>query len=147
MKWPWTSEKSDLQLPVGEAFDILSSRRRVEMIRYLAFVGDHGASKKELAEFVVLSETGKDPADWQDTKGTYVTIQQNHLPRLERAGVIDWQDDKDCIRATEKLDALHELIREASDRRPASTGQSVAQAVEEPTDDRRPTERAVGSVR
>ena len=77
----------------GEIFDLLSNRRRRYAIHYCKQVGEP-VTLSDLAEQVAAWELDKEVAELNSTerKRVYTALQQTHLPALERAGVIEFEN-------------------------------------------------------
>jgi hypothetical protein len=89
----------------GEVFDLLSNHRRRYAIHFC----------KREAEPVTLSDLAEQVAAWEqekevveltsaERKRVYTSLQQTHLPTLERAGMIEHDDG--TIELTERADEL-----------------------------------------
>ncbi|RQG92097.1 DUF7344 domain-containing protein [Natrarchaeobius chitinivorans] len=89
----------------GEIFDLLSNHRRRYAIHYCK--REEGpVTLGELAEHVAAWELDKDVSEITSTerKRVYTSLQQTHLPTLERAGMVEFDD-----RTIELTDAAAEL--------------------------------------
>ncbi|WP_254861679.1 DUF7344 domain-containing protein [Halovivax gelatinilyticus] len=89
----------------GDIFGLLSNRRRRYTIHYCKQVGEP-VSLGELAEQVAAWELDKEIAEITsaERKRVYTALQQSHLPTLERANVIEF--DNHTIELTDEADAL-----------------------------------------
>ncbi|MCD6443936.1 hypothetical protein J7L70_02905 [Candidatus Bathyarchaeota archaeon] len=74
---------------------ILSNPRRRAFIKILDGLGGE-AHLKELARRVVKTET-EEPSS-KDTKSVYISLMQNHLPILERAGMVSYDEASSTVR-------------------------------------------------
>ena len=87
--------KSTDSMASTEIFDLLSSSRRQAIIRLLH---DHeNLSKRELVERVTSAEYGLELDDVRGTKERqtiHTSLHQTHIPRLEKAGVIEKTGDR-----------------------------------------------------
>ena len=77
----------------GEIFDLLSNHRRRYAIHYCKREGEP-VTLGELAEHVAAWELDKDVQAITSTerKRVYTSLQQTHLPTLERANMIEFDD-------------------------------------------------------
>ena len=89
----------------GEIFDLLSNRRRRYAIHYCKQVGEP-VTLSDLAEQVAAWELDKDveALTSAERKRVYTALQQSHLPTLERADVIEFEDH--TIELTDEAAAL-----------------------------------------
>ena len=84
---------SDGGVSRGDVFDLLSNRRRRYAIHYCKRVGDP-VTLSDLAEHVAAWELDKDVEELTsaERKRVYTALQQTHLPTLERADVIEFEN-------------------------------------------------------
>lgn len=94
------SEESEPEeeLPKDVQYDILKNRRRRLILQYL-LEEEAPVSLGSLSEHVASVETGKEPRmlDSQERKRAYVGLYQCHLPRMDGAGVIDFNKDRGLV--------------------------------------------------
>jgi hypothetical protein len=87
-------------------FDILSNRRRRQIIYYLQ---EHGgeAPLREVANAVAGWEEDETPDNVTEkqSRRVYVSLYQSHVPRLSEVGLIE-QDDTGVIRLTDRIRLL-----------------------------------------
>jgi hypothetical protein len=90
-----------------ELFDILSNRRR----RYAlyALLRDETTTIGALADQIAAWENDCPVADVTaaERKRVYTALQQSHLPKLERTGLIGFDPDSGRIRPTDAVDELN----------------------------------------
>ncbi|WP_247728445.1 DUF7344 domain-containing protein [Halovivax limisalsi] len=88
-------------------FELLKNRRRREVLQYLL----------EAEETVTLGELAEQIAAWEnDTtvaalnsdqrKRVYVALYQTHLPKMDDAGIIDYDQDRGLIELADNADLL-----------------------------------------
>jgi hypothetical protein len=84
---------SDGRPAQGEVFDLLSNHRRRYAIHFCKRE-QRPVSLSDLAEQVAAWEQGKtvEELDWDERKRVYTSLQQTHLPTLEEAGMIIYED-------------------------------------------------------
>jgi DNA-binding transcriptional ArsR family regulator len=89
-----------------EVFDILSNRRR----RYAlyALLNDDAATIGSLAERIAAWENDRTIEDVTPTerKRVYTALQQSHLPKLERNGLITFDRESGRVRPTDTVDEM-----------------------------------------
>ncbi|WP_255170674.1 DUF7344 domain-containing protein [Natrononativus amylolyticus] len=89
----------------GEIFDLLSNHRRRYAIHYCKREGE-AVTLGDLAEHVAAWELDKEVQELTsaERKRVYTSLQQTHLPTLERAGMVVF--DNRTIELTEDADEL-----------------------------------------
>ncbi|TQQ79329.1 hypothetical protein EGH24_11910 [Halonotius terrestris] len=82
-------------------FDILSNTRRRMVLYYLRRHGGP-AAVQDIAEEIAALENDVDPEELsrQQQKRVYVSLYQTHLPKLETAGVIEYDEDDGRVSLT-----------------------------------------------
>ncbi|SDX92040.1 DUF7344 domain-containing protein [Halobellus clavatus] len=107
---------ADDALDKDEVFDLMSNHRRRYAIHYLKGA-DSPVPLAELAEQVAAWEHDKEVAEITsaERKTTYTSLQQTHLPRLDRAGVVDFEDGEvELEDRVERLDIYLDIVPENS---------------------------------
>jgi DNA-binding transcriptional ArsR family regulator len=84
----------------SDLLSALSNPRRRRIITVLHEVGGE-ACVREVVRRVAEIERGA-PSDWRSRKSVYTGIIQNHLPRMRRAGLVEYDKEKDIIRLLPK---------------------------------------------
>lgn len=101
-----------------EAFNILSARRRANIIRVLA--QDGPMTLTVATERVGRMEYGDDiiPAHHENPhyKRMYVSLYQSHLDKMDEMGVIDYEKDDNWLSPNETTYALNEILVESDER-------------------------------
>ena len=89
----------------GEIFDLLSNHRRRYTIHYCKGEGDP-VTLSDLAEQVAAWEEDKEIAELTsaERKRVYTSLQQTHLPTLDRAGVVVFENGE--VELTERASEL-----------------------------------------
>lgn len=84
-------------------FEILSNTRRRMMLYYLR-QNDGAASVKELAEQIAALENDVTVGELgrQQRKRVYVSLYQTHVPKLEDAGIIEYDDANGDVWLTDR---------------------------------------------
>ena len=115
------SSKQDDELPESsevisydECFDLLSNHRRRYVLHYLQQNGDV-ATLSDLAEQIAAWENGIEITDlsYDQRKRVYTSLQQVHLPRMDDARVIEFDDREGSVEigpAADNLDIYLEVV-------------------------------------
>ncbi|WP_338742408.1 DUF7344 domain-containing protein [Haloplanus salilacus] len=79
-------------------FSILSNERRRYVLYYLDRI-ERDAELSDLAERIAAWENGIDVADleYDQRKRVYTSLHQTHLPKLDDAGVVDYDHDRSTV--------------------------------------------------
>lgn len=106
---------SERPLSQDLVFDILSSPRRRYVLYYLR-QADEPVELTTLAEHVAAWENDTDPEDLteQEKKRVYVSIYQTHIPKLDEAGVVDYDKDEGTITLSKDATFIEEHLMEPS---------------------------------
>jgi hypothetical protein len=91
--------------PNGVLFELLANRRRRMVIDYLQDHTDEcPVQLQELSAQITSRETDTPPAEvsYQDRKSTYTALRQNHLPKLDEAELITFDEDRLTVAPTPK---------------------------------------------
>lgn len=97
-----------LGMDVDEMFELLRNRRRRQTILAVAAQGE--TTLDEMARAVARTECIESPVTSDERKSAYVSLYQAHLPKLEEAGVVEWERDH-TLTATERTHSLAKLIK------------------------------------
>lgn len=100
------------------AFDILSSPRRRYVLYYLK-QEERPVELGELANQIAAWENEIEVEDLsrQQRKRVYVSLYQTHIPKLEDAGIIDYDSDSGMIELSERAGEIDEYLGDAGDGR------------------------------
>jgi hypothetical protein len=71
--------------------DVLSNERRRKLLSLLAN-GRSSYTLRELSERIAEQESGESPAPRNLRQSVYVSLQQTHVPRLIRLGIIEYEE-------------------------------------------------------
>jgi DNA-binding transcriptional ArsR family regulator len=95
------NQKGDLSQDA--LFSLLSNPRRRFILQHLKGVGE-GIELQDLAAEVAAweNETDRDALTDKQRKRLYVSLYQTHIPKLEEAGIVEYDDDSGEIRLTER---------------------------------------------
>lgn len=106
----------DGSLQRDEIFDLMSNHRRRYAIHYCK-QNDTPVSLSDLAEQVAAWEHEKDVAELSadERKTVYTSLQQTHLPRLDRAGVVIFENgDVELTEQVKQLDIYLDIVPKGS---------------------------------
>lgn len=97
-------------LSQDEVYDLLSNPRRRFIISYLR---EHDQTRlQDLASTLAAweNETSVDQLTNQQRKRVYVSLYQTHIPKLEDAGVITYDQDSGRVAIRDRIDQLDRYI-------------------------------------
>lgn len=83
--------------------DVLSNDRRRRLLSLLAN-GRGSYSLRELSERIAEQESGESPAPRNLRQSVYVSLQQTHVPRLVRLGIIEYEEDTTNVVLSDRAD-------------------------------------------
>lgn len=108
------SEETELSLDA--IYHLLQNERRRGVISYLA-KHDCPVTRSEVAEQVAAWENGTDvdQIDSQERKRVYIALHQVHLPKLDDAGVLEYDADRGTITPHPLLERVNDIIEDTSD--------------------------------
>jgi len=88
-------------------FDLLSNQRRRYVLYYLKEIDD-SIQLQDLADQVSAweNEMPIDELSYQQRKRVYVSLYQTHIPKLEEAGLIEYDSDTGMVSITTRHDEL-----------------------------------------
>lgn len=101
------------ELPLDIIFGLLKNKRRRRVLRYLEEESEN-VDLGSLAEALAAEELDKPVGALRsdERKRVYISLYQCHLPKLDDAGVIEFESDRGTIRRTERTaDLLYYLQR------------------------------------
>lgn len=95
------------ELNQTEVFELLGNDRRRHALHHL-MTRDEGADIGELSRQIAAWETGQtiEQVTSQERRRVYVSLHQTHLPRLNKAGILNYEDTGDTIRLTDRGENL-----------------------------------------
>ena len=94
-----------------EVYHLLQTRRRRLVLRYLRDrEGPH--EMRDVAEQVAAWEhdTTLQELRSEERQRVYIALYQTHLPRLDEAGVIEYQQSRGVVEPTDRIDQLYEVL-------------------------------------
>lgn len=101
----------DEELSQDTLFSLLSNPRRRFVLQYLNRV-DEPVTLQDLATEVAAWENETDPENLTDKqqKRLYVSLYQTHIPKLEEAGIIEYDSDSGEITLTNQAGDLNRYL-------------------------------------
>lgn len=106
-----SQEGGPTELSRDDIFDVLANRRRRAVIEYLR-ENDGEATVRNLAEWIAAAENGTSVQQLSSSerKCVYVGLYQNHLPLMDDAGVVDYDDDRKTVELRETVTQLEPYL-------------------------------------
>ena len=97
-----TTETSDI--PRKEIFDVLSNDRRQYLLHYLKQKNGDGVELRELVDQVAAWENDIAPHEIgsAERKRVYTALRQSHLPKLDDAGIVEYDNRRGTVELTEQ---------------------------------------------
>ena len=113
-------EESHTPLDADERFHLLQNERRRLVIRYLrdaeSDAEDGRVWMRDIAEQVAAWEHDTTVAQLTSTERqrVYIPLYQNHLPKLDDAGIIEYNQSRGVVVPTERVDRLAAFVEGAA---------------------------------
>ncbi|GAB3664449.1 DUF7344 domain-containing protein [Halopiger thermotolerans] len=100
-------EDDDESLSKDVIFELLKNRRRREVLTYL-LEADDTVTLGELAEQIAAWENDTDvnALSSDQRKRVYVALYQTHLPKMDDAGIVEYDQDRGLISLADNADLL-----------------------------------------
>jgi hypothetical protein len=107
--------ETDQSVTYDECFDLLSNHRRRYTLHYLKQNGE-AVTLSDLSETVAAweNEIPVEELSYDERKRVYTSLQQVHLPRMDDAGVVSFDDREGVVEvgpAAEELDIYLEVVQ------------------------------------
>ncbi|SIS00519.1 DUF7344 domain-containing protein [Natronorubrum thiooxidans] len=98
---------ADQRLSKDVIFELLKNRRRREVLAYL-LEAEETVTLGELAEQIAAWENDTDVAalSSDQRKRVYVALYQTHLPKMDDAGIVEYDQDRGLISLADNADLL-----------------------------------------
>lgn len=109
-------EPPERDLPLDLTFEILKNRRRRTVLEYLRNESDT-VTVGELAEHIaaIENDTTVQQLNAQQRKRVYIGLYQCHLPKLDDAYVVDFNDSRGLVTLTETAEPLYDYLDTAEE--------------------------------
>lgn len=90
-----------------EVFELLGNDRRRNALHHLMAI-DGGTDIRSLSRQLAAWETGKavDDVSAEERRRVYISLHQTHLPRLDDAGLLEYESSGDVLELTDRSDDL-----------------------------------------
>lgn len=120
------SNRVDLDIPAGDVFAVLSSRRRRSTIRVLAVLA--GGDTEDDPEYLELADLARalvkaqlglrsiEDVPTDEYHRAYTALCQTHLPLLDDVGIVEYYQRPQQLRATERAVEVAQLMELVADR-------------------------------
>lgn len=98
------TDPSPPRTPVREeVFEVLSNRRRQYVLHYLKRNGDEPVRLRNLVDQVAAweNDTTIEELESNDRKCVYTALRQSHLPKLDAAGVVNYDKQRGEVELTD----------------------------------------------
>ncbi len=108
------TEEESGELSQDDRFDLLSNHRRRYALHYIKHNGDR-ATLGELSDQIAAweNEIDLEEVGYDERKRVYTSLQQVHLPRMDEAGVVEFDDREGAVEigpAAADLDVYLEVV-------------------------------------
>jgi hypothetical protein len=110
--------KNPVPIPVEDAIESISNFRRRQVILLTADAGSTTADDLAVRIAATENDCSTDQLTAQQRKRVYISLIQAHLKKLDRAGVIHYNESKKAVAPTaataplaDCIRALHEMCR------------------------------------
>ncbi|KAA9398241.1 hypothetical protein Har1130_04710 [Haloarcula sp. CBA1130] len=120
---------SDSELTRDDLFHVLQCRRRRLVLKYLhEYPGDEPADMSDIAEHIAALEhdTTVDSLRSKQRQRVYIALYQSHLPKMDDAGVINYNQDRGLVEATALADSFDGYLDEEPSLLSTPASESVA---------------------
>ena len=109
-------DSNSIGLQEDEVYKHLAVKRRRELIRHLAhdFTDSESVQIGKASMYIACMDNDKIPEEVtsDERKAAYISLYQEHLPKLDDAGVVEWDRRVGSIQRGEDIDALAQLLGE-----------------------------------
>ena len=106
---------SDDGIARDDLFHVLQCRRRRLVLKYLQeYPGDGPADMSDIAEHIAALEhdTTVDSLRSKERQRVYIALYQSHLPKMDDAGVINYNQDRGLVEATALATSFEKYLDE-----------------------------------
>lgn len=106
-----SGEPPQAELPLDVIFEVLKNERRRLVLEYLRRT-EGSVTIGELAEHIAAHENGITPAELnaQQRKRVYIGLYQCHLPKMDDAGAVDFNQDRGNVELGDSAETLYEYL-------------------------------------
>ena len=107
------SEPNEEDLSRDDIFHLLQCRRRRLVLKYLReYDGDGPAIMSDITEHIAALEndTTVRSLTSQQRQRVYIALYQSHLPKMDHAGIIDYNQNRGYVECTDLTDDFHPYL-------------------------------------
>lgn len=119
------AESSPLELEKDLVFELLKNHRRRSVLKHLR---DHGETPLgDLAEAIAAEENETTVADLSadERKRVYIGLYQTHLPKMDGAGVVNYDQNRGLVSSGPAIDQLLRYIEAGADEDESAVSAAV----------------------
>jgi len=105
--------ETDEELTRDDIFHVLQCRRRRLVLKYLhEYSGDEPADMSDIAEHIAALEhdTTVDALRSKQRQRVYIALYQSHLPKMDDAGVVEYNQDRGLVEPTPLASAFDRYL-------------------------------------
>lgn len=101
---PHETEQPEKVSRQGAAFEVLSNERRRRIVHVLLLHDEDEITLRELSRQVAAWENDVEPEDvtLAQRKRVYTALTQSHLPRMDDHGFVEYDDERNVVRPTDR---------------------------------------------
>jgi len=124
----WIQRGPEPSLTIDEAGVLIKNERRRMVVYALAETDQEKLTIGGVSETVAASECEKRPAQLQskERKQVYVGLYQGHLPKMDKMGIIDYDQDRGTLECGPKFDSALHILEGVADKCVDANGGEVA---------------------
>lgn len=124
-------DTSSEELTLDNIFEILTNKRRRMVIEYLRS-SDKAVSLSELADRIAATENDKpvDELSSEERKRVYVGLYQAHLPKMESAGILDVDNERNHVSLQPEASQLYPYLDLSGNQDDSAPPSAVARTAE-----------------
>lgn len=94
----------DESIDRAEIHDVLSNDRRWQVLELLS--DEDPRDLRSLANDIAAAESSESPAPRQIRQSVYVTLHQNHLPKLDSLDIVEYDDTSKLVALGDRADEI-----------------------------------------
>lgn len=100
------------RLPLDVIFDVLKNRRRRLVLQYTREHDEEPFTLSDIAEYIAAEENDKPIAQLtsDERKRVYVGLYQCHLPRMDDAGVLEFDRNRGTVEMNDAVEQLEPYL-------------------------------------
>lgn len=129
--------ETDAELTRDDIFHVLQCRRRRLVLKYLhEYTGDEPADMSDIAEHIAALEhdTTVDALRSKQRQRVYIALYQSHLPKMDDAGVVDYNQDRGLVEPTPLANSFDRYLQQEPSLLSSPTDEAATQPETESRD-------------